>query len=101
MKKVDKMNWILNYIRNSKVKIIDIFDEDFVNLYIEECKPNKVFCRIYGASSVPEIGKYLAEMYRLGILDRTVLPLNYSRDGYPKWCYIYWEEKIINQNCNL
>lgn len=91
MDKREKQEWILKYIRNSKFKHVDIFDEEFVNSYIENCNPKRVIMQAWGAYKVREIGRYLSEMYYSKILERGTIPLNYQGDGFPKWCYTYWE----------
>ena len=91
MKKREKQEWILSYIRNSSFHHIDIFDSEFVAAYIENCEPKKVVYQPYGANTVPELGRYLSEMYHCNILNRATIGLLYHEDGFPNWCYSYWE----------
>ena len=47
MTKQEKQKWIIEYLKVHKY--VDIFDEDFVDSYIQECKPNcieykKIWC---------------------------------------------------------
>jgi len=90
MKKYEKMDWIISFIKKSKVNHVDIFDSDFVETYIEECKPKKVLYQPYGANTVPELGRLLSEMYKSNMLDRATIGLERCYDGFPKWCYSYW-----------
>lgn len=92
MTKQEKIDWIINYITENGWQ--DIFMEEFVASYILSCKPNKVEITVWGADKVPELGRYLGELYKKGILDRFIVSLNYQCDGFPKWCYGY---KIRNQ----
>lgn len=87
MKKQEKLDWIVSYIREHGWQ--DIFMEEFVESYMNQCKPNKYHFEPYGAQKVPELGRYLGELYRQGILDRFTIGLHYSKDGFPKWCYGY------------
>jgi len=90
MKKNEKQEWIEFYIKNSKFKNVDIFDEEFVDAYIKTCNPNKVIEQPYGAHTVPELGRYLSEMYHLNILNRVRIGLTQCYSGFPKWCYSYY-----------
>jgi hypothetical protein len=89
IKKIEKMNWIMHYIDNSKFKYVDIFDTEFVDAYIENCNPKKIIYQPWGANSVPELGRILSEMYHSNILNRGTIGLHYHEDGFPKWCYSY------------
>lgn len=88
MKKQDKLNWIINYITEHGWQ--DVFMEEFVNSYVKECKPNKIEDTLWGANRVPELGRYLSELYKQGILKRFSATLNFQCDGFPKWCYGYY-----------
>jgi len=90
MTKHEKQEWIVAFIRNYRFKHVDIFDSEFVEQYIEKCAPKKVVYQPYGAHTVPELGRYLAEMYRLNILNRATIGLTQCYSGFPKWCYSYW-----------
>jgi len=83
--KKEKCDWIVNYITEHDWQ--DIFMEEFVNSYVEVCKPNKYEETLWGAYKVPELGRYLSELYKNGILDRFNISLKYQRDGFPRWCY--------------
>lgn len=63
--------------------------EDFVNSYVEECKPGKYEETLWGAYKVPELGRYISELYKQGVLHRFTVGLNLQCDGFPKWCYGY------------
>ena len=87
MKKQEKLNWIVQYIKSNGWQ--DIFMEEFVASYISSCQPKKVEIMAWGADKVPELGRYLGELYKQGILDRFIVGLDYQCDGFPKWCYGY------------
>jgi hypothetical protein len=87
MTKSEKKDWIVNYITNHGWQ--DIFMEDFVQEYIEQCEPEIIKPVMIGAPKVPELGRYLGELYKEGKLDRFTVGLKYHYDGYPKWCYGY------------
>ena len=87
MKKQDKLNWIIEYIKNNGWQ--NVFMEDFVESYVEECKPNRYEPTFWGAYKVPELSRYLSELYHKGILNRFTVGLKYHYDGFPKWCYGY------------
>lgn len=63
--------------------------EEFVNSYIEACKPNKYEETLWGAYRVPELGRYLSDLYKQGVLVRFTVGLKYQCDGFSKWCYGY------------
>lgn len=77
-----QQNWIIKYIFDNGCQ--DIFMEDFVEAYISHCQPSKVESTIWGADKVPELGKYLSELYKQGTLDRFTVGLKYQCDGSPK-----------------
>jgi len=85
--KQEKLNWIVQYITENGWQ--DIFMEEFVASYISICQPKKVGITAWGADRVPELGRYLSELYKQGTLDRFTVSLNYQCDGFPKWCYGY------------
>ena len=87
MTKREKLDWIVQYIKSDGWQ--DIFMEEFVASYISSCQPKKVEIRTWGADKVPELGKYLGELYKQGILERFTVGLNYQCDNFPKWCYGY------------
>jgi hypothetical protein len=85
--KKEKCDWIVNYITLYGWQ--DTFMEDFVNSYVDECKPNKYEETLWGSYKVSELGRYLFDLYKRGVLDRFTVGLNYQCDGFPKWCYGY------------
>ena len=87
MTKKEKLNWIINYIQ--MYEHVDIYNEKFVEQYVTECNPKRIEHKIYGSDYVPELGRYLAELYRQGVLMRFTIGLRYTHDGYPNWCYCY------------
>lgn len=87
MKKSEKKEWIVKYITIHGWQ--DIFMEDFVNEYIKQCNPKDIKPVMIGVPKVPELGRYLGELYKDGKLDRFAVGLKYHYDGYPKWCYGY------------
>lgn len=87
LKKSEKLEWIVQYIAHHGWQ--DVFMEEFVTAYIDTCNPNTVIETLWGAYKVPELSRYLSELYHQGILKRFVVPLNYQCDGYPNWCYGY------------
>lgn len=89
MKKHEKMRWILKYIESQDFKYVDIFQTDFVDAYIDNCKPKRIGIQPYGANTVPELGRILSEMYHSNMLTRGTIGLQRCEDGFPKWCYVY------------
>lgn len=92
MKKREKQEWILQYLKDGKGfanKYINIYDKEFIDKYIEECQPEKVSIQPYGAHSVPEVGRYLSEMYHNHLLSRNRSGLNHVEPGFAKWVYVY------------
>jgi len=87
MGKMQKQEWIYDYIKRNEY--IDIFNAEFVDSYIKVCAPNTVYYQPYGAHTVPEIGRYLSEMYKNNLLERFRVPLAYQYSGFPTWCYVY------------
>lgn len=90
MNKHEKQDWIVDYIKTSKFKHVDIFDSEFVDAYIEACHPKKVIVQPYGANTVPELGRLLSELYHSNMLNRMTIGLTQSYSGFPKWCYSYY-----------
>lgn len=90
MNKREKQEWILEYVNNSATGHVDIFNSEFVEWYIEKCKPKKIIFQPYGANTVPELGKILSEMYHGNLLDRCTIGLTQCYSGFPKWCYSYY-----------
>lgn len=90
MTKSEKKQWILDYMENpdNKYVFIDVVSEEFVLAYIDACNPN-IVNGIYAVPNVPELGRYLSEMHRDGILSRYIHGLTYTKDGFPKWVYVY------------
>lgn len=96
--KQEKKQWILDYMREMtelrenylhEYILFDVVSEEFVYAYIEACNPKKVSDTAYGVPNVPELGRYLSEMYKEGLLTRYTYGLTYMQDGYPKWVYVY------------
>lgn len=83
------MNWVLHYIREKSPHGVDIFNSDFVDAYIANCKPKKVSTQLFGANKVPELGRLLSEMYYSNMLNRSIIGLTGCYSGFPKWCYVY------------
>ena len=54
-----------------------------MNSYVEVCKPNKYEETHWGAYRVPELGRYLSDLHKQGVLDRFVVGLKYQCDGFP------------------
>lgn len=90
MNKHEKQDWIVDYIKTSKFKHVDIFDSEFVDAYIGACHPKKVTVQPYGANTVPELGRLLSELYHSNMLNRMTIGLTQSYSGFPKWCYSYY-----------
>lgn len=86
--KQEKLQWIIDYIEKHGSQ--DIYEEDFVDSYIQAFNP-KVgdFIIPVNHIQVPELGRYLAELYRQGKLWRGTIPLNYTKDGVARYCYRY------------
>ena len=89
MTKQEKLNWIVGYIRDNGLQ--DVYMEKFVDSYIKCCNPNKVEVMLWGAQKVPELNRYLSELYKNGILDRFSIGLHNLHDSksMPKWIYGY------------
>lgn len=90
LNKHEKQDWIIEYIKTSKLKHVDILDLEFVDAYINACQPKKIVFQPYGANTVPELGKYLSELYHSNILNRMSIGLTECYSGFPKWCYSYY-----------
>lgn len=90
MKKSEKKQWILNYMKNPDNKYIffDVVSEEFVLAYIDSCEPN-IVRGVYAVPNVPELGRYLSEMYKDGLLTRYIHGCTYTQDRFPKWVYVY------------
>ncbi len=90
MTKKEKKQWILNYMKDPKHShiFIDVVSEEFVLDYIDACSPN-IIRGIYVVPNVPELGRYLSEMYKEGLLSRYRHGCTYTKDGFPKWVYVY------------
>lgn len=87
MIKQEKLDWIVNYISEHGWQ--DVYMEDFVFAYIDSCEPKNYQPTLWGGYKVPELNRYLNELYKEGILDRFTEGLNFQCDGFPKWCYAY------------
>lgn len=89
MTKQEKLNWIIEYIRDNGWR--DVYMEDFVNSYIDNCNPKNVECVLWGAPKVSELNIYLAELYKNGVLERFTVGLRnyYDSVSMPKWVYGY------------
>lgn len=89
MTKQDKLNWITEYIRDNGWQ--DAYMEEFVAAYINDCGPKNVEVRLWGAQKVPELNRYLAELYKADILQRFPIGLHNWHDSVamPKWIYRY------------
>ena len=75
-------------MKNNPKVFIDVVSEEFVLDYIDACEPN-IVKGVYAVPNVPELGRYLSEMYKDGILWRYVHGCAYTQDGFPKWVYVY------------
>ena len=91
MTKQEKKRWILEYMRDKSNAYIffDVVSEQFVLDYIDACEPKRVYGTTCFVPRVPELGKYLSEMYKEGLLERYPLGCTYTQDGFPKWVYVY------------
>lgn len=91
MTKQEKKQWILDYIRDESHKDIffDVVSEEFVLDYIDACEPKQVYGTACFVPKVPELGRYLSELYKEGLLKRYVHGCTYTQDGFPKWVYVY------------
>lgn len=91
MKKQEKKQWILEYMRDESNENIffDVVSEKFVLDYIDDCKPKQVYGNGCFVPRVPELGRYLSELYKEGILMRRIHGCRYIQDGFPKWVYTY------------
>ena len=89
MTKQEKLNWITEYIHDNGWQ--DVYIEEFVTSYIDNCNPKNVEVMLWGAQKVPELNKYLSELYKDGVLDRFPVSLHNWHDSVsmPKWVYGY------------
>lgn len=91
MTKQEKKLWILDYMRDESHKhmFFDVVSEEFVLDYIDACEPKQVYGSACFVPKVPELGRYLSELHKEGMLDRYVHGCTYTQDGSPKWVYVY------------
>lgn len=87
--KTRKLNWITEYIRDNGWQ--DVYMEDFVTSYINDCNPKNVKIMLWGTQKVPELNRYLTELYKNGVLERFTVGLHNWHDSklMPKWVYGY------------
>lgn len=87
VKKQEKLNWITEYIRDNGWQ--DVYMEDFVTSYINDCNPKNVKIMLWGTQKVPELNRYLTELYKNGVLERFTVGLHNWHDSksMPKWVY--------------
>lgn len=88
--KAYKKQWILDYMLQHEDEFIDLFSENFVNAYINKFKPQIIEWYPYGAPKVPEIGEFLAELYKENKVGRYRHYCENWQDGYPRWFYSYF-----------
>jgi hypothetical protein len=86
----DKQKWILKYVNESTTHRVNIYNQQFVNDYIEEFKP-KYYCQPFGANTVPELGRLLSDMYKKYYLLRSRIGCQ-GGEGFAKWVYSYYVE---------
>lgn len=91
MTKQEKKQWILDYIGDESHKhmFFDVVSEEFVFDYIDAWEPKQIYGSACFVPKVPELGRYLSEMYKEGLLERYVHSCTYIQDGFPKWVYVY------------
>lgn len=89
MKKKDKKKWILDYMQDHPNVLADVCNEEFVLAYIDCCQPERVEDKGLFVPYIPELGRYLSELYKEGHVWRYAHGLQYTHDGWPKWIYVY------------
>ena len=89
MKKKDKKKWILDYMKDHPNVLADVCSEEFVLDYIDCCQPERVEDKGLFVPYIPELGRYLSELYKEGHIWRYAHGLQYTHDGWPKWVYVY------------
>lgn len=90
-----KKLWILNYIKNTPTKSIDILSCDFTDKYIKEFNPKTIKYKMWGAHYTPELSMTLKQMKDQNILHRKIMGLGNLPQGFLKWVYIYSIEKEV------
>lgn len=88
-RKEEKKEWIIDCAINNQDVFIDITSEEFVEAYVEKFDPPDVLWQWYGAPTVPELKKLLAELYKEGKMSRYRHYCDIWKDGFPRWFYIY------------
>lgn len=94
--KEEKKQWILDYITDPmhKEEFFDITAEPFVEAYIDKFNPRIVEWYAFGAPKVQELGSLLSELFKEGKICRYRHYCEWCVDGYPRWFYVYYPNKI-------
>lgn len=87
MSKKDKINWILNYIKEHDN--VNVLDSEFHEIYIENCKPNKTDWHMLDFQIAPELNRYLSEMFKDGLISRTKISRGYRERHAPSYVFLY------------
>jgi len=82
-----KQKWILEWMHNNE-DTVNIYNQKFVDDYIKEFNP-KHAVQPYGASSCPELGRKLSDLYKKYYLLRGKIGLSEMYVGFAKWVYVY------------
>ena len=69
--------------------VISGYSEEFVSAYIDACNPSKVLAYGIFVPDVPEIKRYLLELFREGHVWRYPHRLHCEHGRFPKWTYVY------------
>lgn len=87
LEKKEKRQWLLSYIRDHNN--VNILDSELHHQYIYTCKPNKIDYHALDFEIAPELGRYLSEMYKEGLLTRVKITRGYREAHTPSFVYYY------------
>lgn len=94
MKPRQRYDVIVSYLTDTSPHV-DILDADFVDHYIERANPSVIHHMAYGAHKVPQLGRDLSNMCKVGILDRVSLGVPFGEWGMPRWVWSYSLKKEV------
>jgi hypothetical protein len=88
MPAAQRRQWILDYFRTESLGFVDVLDADFVSTYIATTGAENETLP-FGAPRCPQLGRDLARLHELGLLDRSRCGLSGTEYGFPKWVWVY------------